>query len=71
MWLCLAVLALITAANMWGIAEAARIFMVPTVAFIVAIALVIVVGLTRAHPVVPLSHTLPQATEAVGVLLVL
>jgi amino acid transporter len=70
-WLCLAVLALITAANMWGIAEAARIFMVPTVAFIVAIAGVIVVGLTRAHPVVPLSHTLPQATETVGVLLVL
>src|SRR6202035_1786233 len=40
-WVCLAVLALITAANMWGIAEAARIFMVPTIAFIVAIFLVI------------------------------
>src|SRR5690348_7592564 len=70
-WLCLAVLALITAANMWGIAEAARIFMVPTIAFIAAIFLVIAVGLTRAHPAVPLSHTLPQATETVGVLLVL
>jgi amino acid transporter len=70
-WLCLAVLAVITAANMWGIAEAARIFMVPTVAFIVAIFLVIGVGLTRAHPAVPLSHTLPQATETVGLLLVL
>src|SRR3984957_5285173 len=70
-WLCLAVLAVITAANMWGIAEAARIFMIPTIAFIVAIFLVIAVGLLRAHPAVPLSHTLPQATDTVGTLLVL
>jgi amino acid transporter len=70
-WLCLAVLAAITAANMWGIAEAARLFMVPTIAFIAAIFLVIIVGLARAHPAVPLSHTLPQATDTVGVLLVL
>jgi len=70
-WLCLAVLALITAANMWGIAEAARLFMVPTIAFIAAIFLIIIVGLFRAHPAVPLSHTLPQATDTVGVLLIL
>ncbi len=70
-WLCLAVLAAITAANMWGIAEAARLFMVPTIAFIAAIFLVIIVGLARAHPAVPLSHTLPQATDTVGVLLIL
>jgi amino acid transporter len=70
-WLCLAVLAVITAANMWGIAEAARIFMVPTVAFIAAIFLVIAVGLSRAHPAVALSHALPQATDTVGALLVL
>jgi amino acid transporter len=70
-WLCLAVLALITAANMWGIAEAARIFMVPTIAFIVAIFLVIAVGLARAHPAVAMAHTLPQATDTVGLLLVL
>ncbi len=70
-WICLAVLALITAANMWGIAEAARIFMIPTVAFIIAIFLVIAVGLSRAHPVVALSHTLPPTTEAVGTLLIL
>ena len=70
-WLCLAVLALITAANMWGIAEAARLFMVPTVAFIVAIFLVIAVGLFRAHPAVTLSHTLPAATDTIGTLLIL
>src|SRR5579863_6953721 len=70
-WLCLAVLALITAVNMWGVAESARVFMVPTIAFIVAIFLVIGIGLLRAHPAVPLSRTLPQATDTVGVLLVL
>jgi amino acid transporter len=70
-WICLAVLAVITAANMWGIAEAARLFMIPTIAFIVAIFLVIAVGLARAHPAVALSHTLPQATGTVGTLLVL
>jgi amino acid transporter len=70
-WICLGVLALITAANMWGIAEAARIFMVPTIAFIAAIFLVIIVGLIRAHPAVALSHAMPQATDTVGVLLVL
>ena len=70
-WICLGVLALITAANMWGVAEAARIFMVPTIAFIAAIFLVIIVGLIRAHPAVALSTTMPQATDTVGILLIL
>jgi amino acid transporter len=70
-WLCLGVLALITAVNMWGVAESARIFVVPTVAFIIAILLVIVVGLVRPGPAAPLVHTLPSATETVGILLVL
>ena len=70
-WLCLAVLALITGANLWGVAESARLFMVPTLAFIVSIFAVIVIGLARSHPVVPLGHNLPQATDTVGLLLVL
>jgi amino acid transporter len=70
-WLCLAVLALITGANLWGLAESARLFMVPTLAFIVSIFAVIVIGLARSHPVVPLDHNLSQATDTVGVLLVL
>src|SRR3984957_99353 len=70
-WICLVVLALITAVNMWGVAESARVFMVPTIAFIVAIFLVIGIGLLRAPPAVPLSRTMPQATDTVGVLLVL
>ena len=54
-WLCLAVLALITGANLWGVAESARLFMVPTLAFIVSIFAVIVdrPG-PRRHPAVPL-----------------
>jgi amino acid transporter len=70
-WLCLLVLALITGVNLWGVAESARVFAVPTLAFIAAIFLVIVVGLVRPHPAVPLSHSLPSATEAVGWLLIL
>src|SRR3984957_7937035 len=49
-WLCLAVLALITGLNLWGVSESARLFMVPTLAFIVSIFAVIVGGLIRSHP---------------------
>jgi len=71
-WLCLLVLALITGVNLWGLAESARIFAVPTLAFIASIAVVIIAGLARgAHPAVPLSHSLPSTTEAVGTLLIL
>jgi amino acid transporter len=69
--ICLVVLALITAANLWGVAESARLFIIPTLLFIGAITLVIVSGLVRSHPVVaPPSH-LPSVTESIGVLLLL
>ena len=70
-WLCLAVLAAITGVNLWGVAESARVFIVPTVAFIVAIAVVIAGGLVRSEPVVMLQGHLPQVTESVGILLLL
>jgi amino acid transporter len=70
-WLCLVVLALITAVNMWGVAESARVFTVPTLAFVAAMAIVIVAGAIRSHPAVTLSHTLPSATDTVGTLLIL
>jgi amino acid transporter len=70
-WLCLAALALITGLNLWGVAESAKVFTVPTLLFIVAIAAVILGGLFRTHPAVPLDHHLGPATEAVGVLLIL
>ena len=70
-WLCLAVLALITGVNLWGVAESARVFMVPTIAFVVAIFLVIIAGLARAHPAVAMSRALPATTDTLGVLLIL
>src|ERR1022692_569493 len=69
--ICLIVLALITAANLWGVAESARLFIAPTIAFIVAIAAVIIGGLVRSHPAVPVAHNLPQVAESVGILLLL
>jgi amino acid transporter len=70
-WLCLAVLALITGVNLWGVAESARVFIVPTVAFIIAIAIVIIGGAVRSQPVVTLAGQLPPVTESVGILLLL
>jgi amino acid transporter len=70
-WLCLAALILITGLNLWGISESAKVFAVPTLAFIVSIVAVIVVGLFRAHPEVALNHHLGASTEAVGILLIL
>ncbi len=70
-WLCLAVLAAITGVNMWGVAESARVFTVPTLAFVASMAAVIVAGALRAHPVVPLGHSLPSVTETIGTLLIL
>jgi amino acid transporter len=70
-WLCLAALVLITGLNLWGVSESAKVFTVPTLAFIVAIAVVILGGLFRAHPAVAVDTHLGPSTETVGVLLVL
>ncbi|GGX25019.1 APC family permease [Streptomyces chartreusis] len=51
LWLCLAVLALITAVNLRGIVESARAFIVPTVVFVGSILVLIAVGLFRSEPV--------------------
>ncbi|MFB7502519.1 APC family permease [Streptomyces broussonetiae] len=51
LWLCLAVLALITGVNLRGIVESAKAFIVPTVVFVGSIFALIVVGLFRSHPV--------------------
>jgi amino acid transporter len=70
-WLCLAVLALITGLNLWGVAESAKIFTVPTLLFILSMLVVIVGGLIRANPAVTLNHQFGSSTEAVGILLLL
>ncbi|OIJ95093.1 amino acid permease [Streptomyces sp. MUSC 14] len=51
MWLCLAVLVLITGVNLRGIVESAKAFIVPTVVFVGSIFVLIAVGLFRSHPV--------------------
>ncbi|MEU7764558.1 APC family permease [Nocardia sp. NPDC049190] len=49
-WICLAVLAGITALNLLGITESARAFMAPTIVFVVGIFIVIIGGLLRSEP---------------------
>jgi amino acid transporter len=70
-WLCLAVLGLITGVNLWGVAEAARAFIVPTILFIIAIAAVIIGGLVHSQPVVAPARHLPETVTAVSLLLLL
>ncbi|MBF6170234.1 APC family permease [Nocardia blacklockiae] len=71
-WLCLAVLAGVTALNLAGIRESARAFMVPTAVFVAGILTVIAAGLLRAAPAV--AATAPAVTadaRTVGILLLL
>ncbi|WP_405552975.1 APC family permease [Streptomyces canus] len=51
LWLCLAVLALITMVNLRGIVESAKVFIVPTVVFVGSIFVLVGVGLFRSAPV--------------------
>jgi amino acid transporter len=69
---CLIGLALLTAVNLRGVAESARVLMLPTVLFIVSILGIVVLGLARGHPVAFVGSAQPvHATEALSVLLLL
>ncbi|MET8246927.1 amino acid permease [Streptomyces sp. NPDC005202] len=69
---CLAGFALLTAVNLRGVAESARVLMLPTVLFVVSILGIIVLGLLRDHPAAVVGHAQPvHATEALGLLLLL
>ena len=70
-WLCVVALVLITAVNLYGVAESAKVMIVPTVVFIVAIFAVIVVGLIRSHPLTEPTHPAASAASSVGILLLL
>ena len=69
----LAGLALITAINLIGIAESAKVLMGPAMVFIVSIFAIIIVGFIRAHPVAVIGADLGpiHATEALGLVLIL
>jgi amino acid transporter len=70
--MCLIGLVLITAVNLWGIAESARVLMLPMVAFLAAIFGVIIVGLVRAHPAVVVGSAQPvHVSEALGTIVIL
>jgi amino acid transporter len=69
---CLAGLALLTAVNMFGITESAKLLMLPTAVFIVSVLAVIAVGAFHAHPVALIGKpgSFPAGT-ALGVVLIL
>jgi amino acid transporter len=70
--ICLTGLVLITAVNLWGIAESARVLMLPMVMFLAAIFGAIIIGLLRSHPAAVVGTTQPvRISEAVGVILIL
>lgn len=70
---CLIGLALLTAVNMVGITESARLLMAPTLVFVVSMLAVIAVGAFHSHPVASIGTSLGpiHATTALGVVLVL
>ena len=70
-WLCLGVLAFITGANLWGVAESARLFIAPTLLFIAGIFAVIIAGLLRTHPLPFPQGSVSSAPATVGLLLLL
>ncbi|MEW9533957.1 APC family permease [Microbispora sp. NPDC049125] len=72
LWLCLGVLALVTAVNLRGIASSARAFIVPTAVYVGAILLVVVAGLLRSAPATAVEHAAQARNiEGVGLLLLL
>lgn len=70
--ICLIGLALLTAVNLRGVAESARVLMLPTALFIVSILGIVVLGLLRDHPAAVVGTPQPvHVTEALGVFLLL
>ncbi|MFE9409684.1 APC family permease [Streptomyces sp. NPDC006704] len=68
--LCLAALALVTAVNLRGVVESAKLFVVPSAVFVAAIGAIVVVGLFRAAPASTYTadgHTSVLAGNATGV----
>ena len=70
--ICLVGLVLLTAINLVGITESARLLIAPTLVFIVSIFAVLIVGPFHPHPVAQIGTPIPiHATTTVGVLLLL
>ena len=69
--LCIIVLILITAANLYGVAESARLLILPTFIFVFCMFAVIIAGFARSHPVVEPTHPSATAVGSVGLVLLL
>jgi hypothetical protein len=70
--MCLIGLIVITAVNLWGIAESARVLMLPLVVFLGAIFGVIAAGLLRSHPAALVGTAQPvHISEALGAIVIL
>jgi amino acid transporter len=67
--ICLAGLIVITTVNLWGIAESARVLMLPMAVFLAAIFGVIIVGLVRSHPAAVVGTVEPVRVSEVAVLI--
>ncbi|WP_179142180.1 APC family permease [Rhodococcus sp. 1163] len=70
-WIALAILGGITALNLRGIAESARVFMLPTAIFVVSIFTVIIAGLFRDQPAAVATPFLADNAHSIGILLLL
>ncbi len=69
---CLIGLVLLTAINLFGITESARLLILPTLVFIVSIFAVLIVGPFHPHPVAQIGTPIPiHATTTVTVILLL
>jgi hypothetical protein len=65
-------LVLIAGVNLWGVAESARVFMLPMLLFLTAVFAVIGVGFTRSHPAAVVGTAVPvHMVQALSLLLVL
>ena len=72
MLVALAGLALLSAINMFGISESAKVLMLPAAVFLISVLAVIVIGLVTPHMHATIGTRIaPHATEALGVVLIL
>jgi amino acid transporter len=68
----LVALVILTAINMFGIAESAKVLLLPAAVFLVSVFAVIIVGPFHSQPVATIGTPIPiKATEALGILLLL
>jgi amino acid transporter len=73
LWITLGGLVFLAALNLRGVAESAKVLLIPAAVFLVAMYATIVGDLTRSHPVAVIGGPLPldRATESLGIILLL